>query len=118
MDEAEHCTRLGIMNAGKLLAMDTPAALTRTLVAGPAWEVLATPLLTALSALQAHPGVHRAGLLGDQLHAVTLPDTCSAQSLQAVLAAAGCPDAQVFPANPTLDDVFTELALRKPAAAP
>ena len=118
MDEAEHCTRLGIMNAGKLLAMDTPAALKRTLVAGPAWEVLATPLLTALSALQAHPSVHRAGLLGDQLHAVTLPDTCSAQSLQAVLAAAGCPDAQVFPANPTLDDVFTELALRKPAAAP
>ncbi len=98
--------------------MDTPAALKRTLVAGPAWEVLAKPLLTALSALQAHPGVHRAGLLGDQLHAVTLPDTCSAQSLQAVLAAAGCSDAQVFPANPTLDDVFTELALRKPAAAP
>ncbi|MDA0698793.1 MAG: ABC transporter ATP-binding protein [Chloroflexi bacterium] len=116
LDEAEHCTRLGIMHAGKLLAIDTPAALKRMLVAGPAWEVLATPLLTALNALQAQPGVHRAGLLGDRLHAVTLPGTCTAASLQAELVAAGCPDAQVLPADPTLDDVFTELATRKTTA--
>lgn len=116
MDEAEHCTRLGIMHAGKLLAIDTPTTLKRTLVAGPTWEVVATPLMTALGALQAHPGVHRAGLLGDRLHAVTLHGTCTADSLQAVLAAAGCPDAQVMPADPTLDDVFTELALGTPSA--
>ena len=71
------------------------------------------PLLTALSALQAHPGVHRAGLQGDRLHAVTLPGTCTAATLQAALGAAGCLDAEVLPADPTLDDVFTELALRK-----
>ncbi len=113
LDEAEHCTRLGIMHAGQLLAIGTPVALKQMLVAGPAWEVLASAQLTALSALQAHPGVHRAGLQGDRLHAVTLPGTCTAATLQAALAAAGCLDAEVLPADPTLDDVFTELALRK-----
>ena len=47
------------------------------------------------------------------LHAVTMPGTCTAATLQAALAAAGCLDAEVLPADPTLDDVFTELALRK-----
>lgn len=116
LDEAEHCTRLGIMHAGRLLAIDTPSALKQTLVAGPAWEIVATPLLAALGALQAHPGVRRASLLGDRLHAVTLHGTCTAGSLQAILSAAGCPHAQVLPADPTLEDVFTELALSTPAA--
>lgn len=116
LDEAEHCTRLGIMHAGQLLAIDTPIALKQLLVAGPAWEVLATPLLTALNTLKAHPGVRHAGLLGDRLHAVSLPGTCTATSLQAALAAAGCPDANVLTMDPTLEDVFTELTMRKTSA--
>ena len=35
MDEAEYCGRLGIMSGGRLLAMDTPAALKRNALPGP-----------------------------------------------------------------------------------
>jgi ABC-2 type transport system ATP-binding protein len=34
MDEAEHCGRLGIMNRGRLLALDAPSALKREVVPG------------------------------------------------------------------------------------
>jgi ABC-type multidrug transport system ATPase subunit len=50
MDEAEYCGRVGIMRDGKLLAMDTPAALKSQAVPGDVWEVRAEPLQAALNA--------------------------------------------------------------------
>ena len=40
MDEAEYCGRLGIMSAGRLLAMDSPSALKRDTLPGPAWNLV------------------------------------------------------------------------------
>jgi ABC-2 type transport system ATP-binding protein len=117
MDEAEHCGRLGIMNHGRLLAFDTPSALKRDVVPGVAWNIAAQPLTAALAALAAAPGVTHAGLLGDHLHAITRLGTHSAETLAAALGAAGLPTAEVEPASITLEDVFTELALRQPAPA-
>jgi ABC-2 type transport system ATP-binding protein len=109
MDEAEYCGRLGIMRAGKLLAMDTPAALRRDLVPGLAWDVAARPLLPALAALQAQPGVLRVALAGDSLRILAGPDVGAAE-LQAALAANGIQGARVEAAQPTLEDVFLALA--------
>src|SRR5512134_3317096 len=39
MDEAEYCTRVGIMRDGRLLAIDTPQALKDSLVPGRVWEL-------------------------------------------------------------------------------
>jgi ABC-2 type transport system ATP-binding protein len=115
MDEAEHCGRLGIMNNGRLLAMDTPSALKREVVSGAAWDIVAEPLIGALEALARLPGVLNAGLLGDHLHAITAPGAEGGAALQARLAAAGIPAARVEPSEVTLEDVFTALA--RPAAA-
>jgi drug efflux transport system ATP-binding protein len=116
MDEAEHCGRLGIMNAGRLLALDTPTALKENVVAGSAWDIVVDPLIVALDALNGQPGVEYVGLLGDHLHAITRPGDHTAGSLTAMLARAGFPQARVEPAEITLEDVFTELATRQPAA--
>ena len=51
MDEAEHCGRLGIMNRGRLLALDSPSALRRTVVKGTAWDLVARPMIPVLDAL-------------------------------------------------------------------
>jgi ABC-2 type transport system ATP-binding protein len=51
MDEAEYCERVGIMRAGKLLAMDTPSNLKRDIISGDVWEVFAEPLEEGLAAL-------------------------------------------------------------------
>jgi hypothetical protein len=69
MDEAEYCGRLGIMRAGRLLAIDTPSALKAKALPGIAWDVFAQPLLTAQT-LEECPCV-RAGLVGDHLRAIT-----------------------------------------------
>lgn len=110
MDEAEHCGRLGIMSQGRLLAWDSPSALKQQVVQGEAWEIVAEPLMAALEILQPLPGVNYVGLLGDHLHAITVPHTQTAASLQAALTVAGLNVATVQAAEVTLEDVFTTLA--------
>ena len=112
MDEAEHCSRLGIMNAGRLLAFDAPHVLKAATVAGPAWDVIAAPLLPLLDALSRVDGVANASLLGDHAHAVTRGKAHDAASLRAALVAVGFADVVVRAAEVTLEDVFTALAGR------
>jgi ABC-2 type transport system ATP-binding protein len=117
MDEAEHCGRLGIMNAGRLLALDAPTALKEHVVQGTAWDIRAEPLIAALDLLAALPGVKYAGLLGDHLHAITAPAAHTAGSLQAALLGASLVSPSVERADVTLEDVFTELAGRQVVTA-
>ncbi len=118
MDEAEYCGRLGIMSAGRLLAMDTPAALKRKTLPGPAWNLVvdgagpSTTLIPALEAMQRTPGVFQVGLRGDHLHAITLAGEHTADSLKSALESLGF-GAHVEPTDPTLEDVFMALAGRK-----
>ena len=112
MDEAEYCGRLGIMSQGRLLAMDTPQALKRSTLPGPAWDLILDPLIPALQALEAVPGVVQVGLRGDHLHAITQAGAHDAESLRHALGPLG-QDAAIERADPTLEDVFT--ALTRPA---
>ena len=112
MDEAEYCGRLGIMSGGQLLAIDTPASLKADTLPGPAWNLVVDRLIPALEAVQKIEGVFQAGLRGDHLHAITLADRHTADSLQAALEGMGF-SAQVEPADPTLEDVFMTLAGQK-----
>jgi drug efflux transport system ATP-binding protein len=109
MDEAEHCGRVGIMFGGKLLAMDSPSGLKRTQLKGPAWNVVAEPLIPALDALNALPDVLQSGLLGDHLRAITTPGAYTAEGFQAALVERGFAEAHVETTEPTLEDVFVTL---------
>ncbi len=111
MDEAEYCGRLGIMNAGRLLAMDSPTSLKRDTLPGPAWTLIVDRLIPAIDAMEQIPGVAQVGLRGDHLHAITQAGQHTARSLQAALEGRGFA-AQVEPADPTLEDVFMALAGR------
>ncbi len=115
MDEAEHCTRLGIMYRGELMALDTPGELKRTRIPGPAWNIVAEPLIPALDALQALPDIFHAGLLGDHLHAITAPDTYSPDSLAATLRTHQITVTTIESVEPSLEDVFIALAQPSPA---
>ena len=109
MDEAEYCGRVGIMRDGKLLALDTPSALKRTALPGVAWEIRATPLLAALSALEACPAVLRAGLVGDHLRAISASEE-DAGVLRQALADVAVEVVLLETVEPTLEDVFLSLA--------
>jgi ABC-2 type transport system ATP-binding protein len=108
MDEAEYCTRVGIMRNGKLLAMDTPLNLGLDYLPGPVYEVTAQPLLAALDALSSCPGVVRARLMSDHLSALTTPNI-NARKLRREMRKAGFPRVRVEPSEPTLEDVFLAL---------
>jgi len=109
MDEAEYCGRVGIMRDGKLLALDTPSTLKRTALPGVAWEIRATPLLAALSALETCPAVLRAGLVGDHLRAISASGE-DAPVLRQALHEAGVELTLLETVEPTLEDVFLALA--------
>jgi ABC-2 type transport system ATP-binding protein len=109
MDEAEYCERVGIMRDGKLLALDTPAALKASVIPGDVWELQAGPLQQALTACRKSAGVLRVGLAGDHLRLITQRGLRKAE-LAAALRREGLPAGELQRGDPTLEDVFLSLA--------
>jgi ABC-2 type transport system ATP-binding protein len=116
MDEAEHCDRLGMIYGGRLVALGSPRELKERHVAGVLLEVRAEPLMRALEAAGAAPGVLEAAVFGAGLH-VTVADGAAAAALAGALEAAGVRVAGVAPIAPTLEDVFVSLVEGAGAAA-
>ena len=116
MDEAEYCGRLGVMDHGHLLALDTPSGLKRSMLPGPAWDVVVDPstLVAALEQLERTPGVFQVGLRGDHLHAITRAGSHTAESLRAALGPFTA-SATVEPAEINLEDVFMALTAQRHA---
>jgi ABC-2 type transport system ATP-binding protein len=109
MDEAEYCERVGIMRAGKLLAMDTPSNLKRDIIPGDVWEVFAESLEAGLEVLPDVAGVLRVGLAGDHLRTITERGKKKEDLLRA-LKEKNVNVHDVVPGEPTLEDVFISLA--------
>jgi len=108
MDEAEYCERVGVMRAGKLLAMDTPTNLKKSVIQGDVWEVFADPLEAGLASLAGVAGVQRVGLAGDHLR--TISREVGVEALQEALSRAGVAIQKIERGEPTLEDVFLSLA--------
>ncbi len=109
MDEAEYCGRVGIMREGKLLALDTPAQLKKEVLPGLAYDVYATPLIDALSFLEASGLPLRVGLSGDHLR-VILPREVAPDRLLQELQQAGFGAARLQAIEASLEDVFLALS--------
>lgn len=110
MDEAEHCSRVGFMYRGKLLAYDTPQALKVTHLQGTAWDLYASPLLDAVERLSEMDGIAQASLRGDLAHVIVKAGEWTPETLTAQLAEHGIQVSGVDAVEPTLEDVFLLLA--------
>ncbi len=108
MDEAEYCERVGVMREGKLLAMDTPTNLKRTVIKGNVWEVFAHPLEQGLEVLHEMDGVERVGLAGD--HVRVISQKVGKEALQSLLSRNEIQVEKIERGEPTLEDVFLALA--------
>jgi len=108
MEEAEYCDRLALMNRGRLIALDAPAAL-RAGMREPLFALSTSEPIAALAALDGAPEVVRSGLFGRDLH-VTLVDRERAPAdAVARLEAAGVAVGALAEIAPTLEDVFVAL---------
>lgn len=108
MDEAEYCERVGVMRDGKLLAMDTPTNLKRTVIKGNVWEVFTHPLEQGLEILHEMDGVERVGLAGDHLRVIS--QKVEKEALQSLLSRNKIQVEKIERGEPTLEDVFLALA--------
>jgi ABC-2 type transport system ATP-binding protein len=106
LDEAERCSRVALLNGGRLLALDRPAAL-RASSGGRLYEVIVDDFRGALDTLQRVPGVAGAHLFGDRAHVRLRADTDVAdRQLVAVLVGAGFGVTSVREIRPALEDAF------------
>jgi ABC-2 type transport system ATP-binding protein len=108
MDEAEYCERVAVMRDGKLLAMDTPTNLKKSVITGDVWEVCAQPLEKGLEILIAMDGVERVGLAGDYLRVIS--QRVEKDAMQSLLSREGIRVDKIERGEPTLEDVFLALA--------
>jgi ABC-2 type transport system ATP-binding protein len=112
LDEAEYCARIGLMVDGRLVALDTPAALKRTWVPDRVLVARGEGLLEAADALRAREGVRAVAPFGAALHLRVDPDRLGAAEVDAILRTAGARGVRVEPAEPSLEDVFLAVVER------
>ena len=109
MDEAEHCNRIGLMYGGKLVALDTPAALKRSAIEGQVLEIEGAPQERARALAEALPGVREVAPHGARLHAIVDDAVLRAPEVIAALRSEGIEDLRVERIDPSLEDVFVAL---------
>jgi len=110
LDEAEHCHRLAIINAGRLAAIGTTAELKRVFEDRTIVEVRAANPVEAMRLLDQMPEIQKTSIFGTAVHAVMKPgrrDT--APALKRRLESAGVPVASLEPVQPSLEDVFLDV---------
>jgi drug efflux transport system ATP-binding protein len=117
MDEAEHCNRIGLMYGGKLVALDTPAALKQSTIDGDVLEIEGAPQEQARDIVAAAPGVREVAPHGARLHAIVDDAAGRAAQLTDALATAGIADVRVERIDPSLEDVFVALVSGQAASA-
>ena len=110
LDEAERCTRVALIDEGRVLSVDSPDAL-RAGEPGVMVELVVEPRREAVSLLRETPGVAEVEIFGERLHA-SLPGeppagaVAAAEALAARLRGAGLVVHSARPTTASLEDVF------------
>ena len=107
MDEAERCDHVALLDHGRIIALDTPVALQRTL-AGRMVAVRTSDPRRALQVLERTPAAHHAALFGDTIHLAMDSRDRDWPTLEAALTGAGFDVVEVRDLDPSLEDVFIQ----------
>src|SRR5437899_7332584 len=113
LDEAERCTRVALLNEGRLLALDRPEALRDTLQ-GSLFEVIVREHREAMKVLRQVPNVLDVQTFGERAHVRTTRDDRDAVArIESALRAAGLTVGSIRPIQNSLEDAF----IARPEAA-
>jgi ABC-2 type transport system ATP-binding protein len=107
LDEAERCTRVGLLSNGRLLVVDTPQALRETLP-GVMVEVIARPQREAIDGLRGVGEIAEIEAFGERIHVRWTgghPEA-AVQAIERELAARGLTVTSVREVPASLEDVF------------
>ena len=110
MDEAEHCHRITMMQAGKIMCTGTPDELRASQIKGPVYSVECEPLFPAVNVVSAMAGIPDAAVTGSRLHVRTVEGGPSMDDIRSKLTEAGIKVISIEPGEATLEDVFVAVA--------
>ncbi len=105
LDEAEHASRVGLMNHGQLIACDDPGSLKATMQ-GELLEIIAEPRAAARSALRELPMIRSLEVFGDRLHALVPSAETALPQVSKALETRGARVLGIRRIPPSLEDVF------------
>ncbi len=108
LDEAERCTRLGLLRQGQMLYCDTPAAL-KTLMPGEIVAITSHEAREARRIVSRIEGVRSATLVGDSVHVVVDDAAQRTRAIEAALAQAGVAIDEIERIAPSIEDLFVSL---------
>jgi len=113
LDEAEHCHRIAIIHAGRLAALGSADELKGVFGDRVIVEIHAANPVETMRRLDELPEVEKTSVFGTAVHAVLRPERAlSPEALAACLEAAGVPVESVARVQPSLEDVFLDVAQR------
>ena len=115
LDEAEHCHRVAIIQAGRLAAHGTIKELKSIFASRPILEVRTSEPVAAMRALDEMPEVEKTSIFGTAVHAVLRSTQTTPELIAGRLAAAGIPPSSCTLVEPSLEDVFLDVAERTAA---
>jgi ABC-2 type transport system ATP-binding protein len=111
LDEAEHCHRIAIIHGGRLAALGSTRELKQTFAHRVILEIQADKPVEAMRLLDQMREVEKTSVFGTAVHAVLKTGHHEAAGLvKGRLTAAGLSVAAVAPVQPSLEDVFLEVA--------
>lgn len=113
MDEAEHCNRIGLMYGGKLVALDSPAALKHKVIDGHVLEIEGSPQDQLRTLVAAQEGVREVAPHGARLHAIVDDAALRIPQIAQLLQSPEISDGRVEQIDPSLEDVFVTLVGRQ-----
>lgn len=108
MDEAERCERITLINAGRILKVDTPQRLVEG-IGERLYNASAGEMYPLLMALRSMPEVRNCYTFGATLHVVA-GDGFDAARITADLQRRGLTDVRISPARGNIEDLFIKLA--------
>ena len=108
MDEAERCSRVGLMFQGHIICQGSPAEL-RHLVRGDLLALVTQDTVKAQAAVASLPGILEVQVYGDRLHLFVDNGSRRMPEIDAAVRSAGVQVGQVRQVQPQLEDAFISL---------
>ena len=115
MDEAARCDRVALVQEGRILAIDQPAAIGKRF-AHPLFSVRGQRRYAMLQALRDFPQAASVFPFGEELHYSDKRENASPAEVSAFLRGRGFADAEVAAIEPGIEDTFMALMGAPPAA--
>jgi ABC-2 type transport system ATP-binding protein len=112
LDEAEHCHRIAMIHAGRLVALGTTSELKRVFSGRPIVEVQAMQPVAVMRRLDDHPAVEKTTVFGTDVHAVLRDSETRLSDVVEWVRAGGLDLTGASLVPPSLEDVFLDVVDR------